>query len=109
MGILVRLLLQALSVLVAAYLVPGIRVESFFTAVVLAIVIGILNAFVRPILVLLTLPVTVMTLGFFLLLINAFIIMLASAIVPGFQVDSAVSAIIFSLVLWVVGMVLSVE
>lgn len=107
MNIFIQLFLQTVAVLIAAYLVPGIYVDSLFTAFVLAIVIGLLNAIVKPILIILTLPATIMTLGLFLLIINAFIVYLAAQIVPGFQVESTASAIIFSIVLWLVGLVLS--
>jgi putative membrane protein len=78
---------------------PGVHVASFTTALIVAIVLGLLNIFIKPILVILTLPVTILTLGLFLLVINALIILLCTNIVGGFHVDSFWTALIFSIVL----------
>ena len=78
---------------------PGVRVANFMTSIIVAVVLGLLNIFVKPILVLLTLPVTMLTLGLFLLVINAAIILLCSKIVGGFSVDSFWTALIFSIIL----------
>ncbi|MBI2010456.1 MAG: phage holin family protein [Candidatus Chisholmbacteria bacterium] len=100
---LVRLLINTLAVLVSAYIIPGVKVDSYFTALVVAVVLGILNAIVKPILVFLTLPITIVTLGLFILVINTLLVLLASSLVPGFRVDSFLTAFIFSLVLALVG------
>ena len=94
-----RILLSSLAVAIAAYLMPGVHVESVGIALVVAIVLGLLNAFVKPILILLTLPITVFTLGFFLLVLNALMVMLASRWVDGFYVSGFWSALFFSLLL----------
>ncbi|WP_343691516.1 phage holin family protein [Chitinophaga sp.] len=102
MNFLIRLLISALAALITAKVLPGVHINSFTTAIVLAIVLAILNLLVKPILILLTLPVTVLTLGLFLLVINALIIMIASSLVRGFKVDGFIWALLFSLVLTVV-------
>lgn len=91
--------LSAVAVAVAAYLLPGIAVGSFFAALVVAVVLGFLNAFVRPFLIILTLPVNLFTLGLFTFVINALIVLLTSAVVPGFSVANFWWALLFSLVL----------
>lgn len=84
--VIIRLLLSALGVMLVAYLVPGIAVASFWIALLAAIVIGVVNALVRPILNLLALPITVLTLGLFSLIVNAACFGLAAWLVPGFTV-----------------------
>ena len=85
--------------MVAAYVVPGIYLGSFWAALVVALILGLLNVFLKPILVLLTLPITVVTLGLFIFVINALIVLLVGNIVPGFFVAGFWSALLFSLVL----------
>lgn len=95
-----KILLTALAVIVLSSFLPGIDVENnYMTAFVVAIVISLLNMFVRPLLILLTLPVTIFSLGLFLLVINAIIIMLAGNLVPGFKVSGFFTAFIFSILL----------
>lgn len=102
MRFLINLLVGGFAVFVSAYILPGVTVDSFLTAIIVALVLGIVNVLVEPILVLLTLPVTVLTLGLFLFVINALMILLVAAIVPGFKVNGFLTALIFSLVLSVV-------
>ncbi len=99
MNFLVRLLLSALAVVIASYLLPGVGVDGFFAAIIIAVVLSLLNFLVKPILVILTIPLTVVTLGLFLLVINALIILMADSIVPGFYVDGFWWALLFSLVM----------
>lgn len=99
MKTLVKLLLTALAVIILGYLLPGISVTSFITALVVAVVIALLRLIVKPILIILTLPITIITFGIFLLFINAIIIMLAGYFVSGFVVDGIWWALIFSLLL----------
>lgn len=94
-----RVIVTTFAVVIGAYIMPGVTVDSFLTAIVVAFVLGILNGILKPILVLLTLPVTVLSLGLFLLVINAFIIMLTGYFVPGFLVSNFFVALIFSIVL----------
>ena len=99
MGFIVKILLTGVAALLAAYLLPGVQIDGFGAALILAVVLALLNAVVRPILVILTIPVTVLTLGLFLLVINALIILLADYLIGGFDVDGFLWALIFSLVL----------
>ena len=99
MGLIIKFLIVVAAALFAAYVLPGVHIAGFVSAVVLALVLAVLNAIVRPILVFLTIPVTVLTLGLFLLVINALIILLASVIVPGFEVDGFLWALLFSLLM----------
>ncbi len=99
MNLLFKILITAILVMVIANFMPGIHVAGFGTALIVAVVLGLLNIFIKPILVLLTLPVTILTLGLFLLVINALIILLCTNIVGGFHVDSFLTALFFSIVL----------
>lgn len=105
-GCLTRLLLLSIAVMVGAWMLPGIHVDSFWSVLLTALVISILNNLVRPILIVITLPATAITLGLFLFVINAIIILMASGIVSGFHVDSFASALFFSLILMVVNYLL---
>lgn len=107
MFLIIRLLVNSIAVFVASYITPGVEVKSFVISVIVAIILGVLNAFLKPILILLTLPITILTLGLFTLVINTLIVLLASAIVPGFRVSGFVTALIFSLVLSLVSWFLS--
>ena len=99
MNLLLRTLLSAVAVVVLANILSGVYVDSYVTAVIVAVVLAVLNLFIKPILVILTLPVTVLTLGIFLLFVNAIIILMANSLVPGFTVDGVWSAIVFSILL----------
>ena len=99
MNLLIRILLTAVLVMAIAYFMPGVVVDSFMTSVIVAVVLGLLNIFIKPLLVLFTLPVTILTFGLFLLVINALIILLCTEIVTGFEVKSFWTALLFSVVL----------
>ncbi len=99
MSILINWLVSGLAILVSAYILPGVHVSSLSAALVTAVVLGVVNAFIKPILVVLTLPISILTLGLFTLVINALLILLTSKLVPGFQVDGFLWALIFSIVL----------
>ncbi len=99
MGILINWILSGLVILAAAYLLPGVHVAGFQSALVAALVLGIINAFLKPILLILTLPITLLTLGLFTFVINALLILLASSLVPGFKVDGFLWALILSIFL----------
>ncbi len=99
MNLLLKIIITSVIVLILANFLPGVYVNGFTTALVVAVVLGLLNIFIKPILVLLTLPVTVLTLGLFLLIINALMIVLCSQIVDGFKVETFLTAIIFSVLL----------
>ena len=103
-GILVRWLLLAVAIFIAAYLIDGIRVAGFMSAILAAAVLGVLNAFFRPILLLLTLPLNILTLGLFTFVINAILLMMASGVIGGFSVDgfgtALLGAFFISIVSW---------
>lgn len=102
MKLLLRFLLNALAVIATAYIVPGIVVANFWSALIAALVIGLINALVRPLLIILTLPINIITLGLFTLVINALMFWLASSIVKGFDVSGFSSAFFGALVFWLV-------
>ncbi len=99
MNVIVRILVTSLLVMVISYLMKGIVVDTFTTALIVAIVLGLLNFFVKPILVLFTLPITIITLGLFYLVVNAIIILLCDKLVDGFDVSSFWTALFFSIIL----------
>ena len=104
MRFIVKIIISTLAVLITAYLLPGVSIEnqSFFTALMVALVLAFLNALVKPILIFFTIPITIFTLGFFILVINAIIIIWASRLVDGFHVEGFWKALLFSLILSVV-------
>ncbi len=106
MKIVVRWLLLAAALLLVAQIYPGVQVRSFGSAMIAALVLGLLNTLLRPILVLLTLPVTLLTLGLFLFVINALMFYFAATILDGFQVTGFVAALIGSLLYSVCGLVI---
>lgn len=99
MNFIIKILISGLAVLITAYLLPGIAVEGMTSAVIVAAVLALLDAVIKPIMIILTLPVTILTLGLFLLVINAVVILLASELVPGFTVDGFWWALLFSIIL----------
>ncbi|MBL0013818.1 MAG: phage holin family protein [Flavobacterium sp.] len=99
MNLLFRILITAVLVVVIAHFMPGVSVDTFTTSLIVAVVLGLLNIFVKPILILFTLPITIVTFGLFLLVINALIILLCTKIVGGFHVESFWTAVFFSLIL----------
>jgi putative membrane protein len=88
----------AVAVLFAAYILKGVHVDDTVTALLVAVVLGLMNSFIKPILVILTIPITILTLGLFLLIINIIIVKWVANIVPGFTVNGWFTALIFSLV-----------
>jgi putative membrane protein len=110
MKILLGWAINALALLALPYLLSGIHVKSFWTALLFALVLGLLNALVRPLLVLLTLPITILTLGLFLVVVNGLIFWLADAFVPGFEVAgfwwAVAGAVVYSIVSWAIGAVI---
>ena len=106
MKLILRWFLLAAALLLVAHLYPGVTVQSFGAAMVAALVLGLLNAIVRPLLVLLTLPVTVLTLGLFLFVINALMFYWAAQLLPGLAVNGFVAALIGSLIYSLCGLVI---
>ena len=99
-----RWVLMAVALLAVSYLYSGVQVASFGTALLAAVVIGLLNVLLRPILVLLTLPVTVLTLGLFLFIVNALVFWAASGLMPGFHVNGFLAALLGSLIYSALGL-----
>ncbi|PSL07503.1 phage holin family protein [Cecembia rubra] len=106
---LLQLVLAGVAVLIAQYIIPGVHVESFLTALVVAALIALLNITVKPLLILLTIPITILTLGLFLLALNAILILIAAAIIPGFTVDGFWWALLFGLILGLINSLLGVS
>jgi putative membrane protein len=108
MKFILQLVISTLAVLISSYLLPGVSIDnnSFLTALIVAAVLAFLNGVVKPIMIVLTIPVTVFTFGFFLLVIKALMIMLAAKIVDGFHVAGFWWALLFSLILSIVTSIL---
>lgn len=104
MKILFRWAVNSAALVGIAYIVPGFYVDSIWVAILAALVLGLVNALVRPILVVLTLPITVLTLGLFLIVINGLMLWLAASIIPGFDISSFFVAMFGALILWAVSM-----
>jgi len=105
MHLLLRWLISAAAIFAVPFIVPGVTIEHPWNAIVAALVIGLINLFIRPVLLILTLPVTVLTLGLFTLVINAILFWLASTIVEGFVVDGFVAAFLGALAYWLIAWV----
>jgi putative membrane protein len=105
MKTIIHWVLSTLAVIITAYLLPAdaIYLKSFFVALVVAVILGLLNTIIRPILIIITLPLEILTLGLFTFVINAGLVLLTSAIVPGFHVSNFWWALVFSLVLSLIG------
>ena len=106
-GLLIRWLILTAAIMMASYLIDGIEVDGFFSAFFAAAILGILNAFFRPILIILTLPITILTLGLFTFVINALLLKFASGLISGFEVYGFWAAILGSLVISAVNWLLS--
>jgi putative membrane protein len=108
MGFIIRVLVTAVAVFVADYFMDSVQLSNTIqTTIIVALVLALLNTFIKPILVFLTIPITIITLGLFLLIINAIIVKLADYFVAGFSVDGWIAAIIFSLIVSVVSYILN--
>ena len=105
-SVLVNWVVSAMVIFSIAYILPGTTVVDFAAALVVALVLGIINALLKPVLLILTLPINILTLGLFTFILNALLIILVSNIVPGFIVDGFLAALIFGIVLSVVNTVL---
>lgn len=107
MGFLIKVLFTAVAVYLAAYLLPGVTITDIRTTIIVALVLALLNTFIKPILIILTIPITLVTLGLFLLIINALMVKWAADLVSGFTVDGWWSALLVSLIVTVVSYILS--
>lgn len=109
MNLIYRLIISAVSVVVAAWLLPGVHLDGFIAAIIVAIIIAFLNVLLKPLLVILTIPITILTLGLFLLVINTIIILISSNLVDGFLVEGFWWAFIFSILLSIISSILGID
>lgn len=107
LNMVVRWILLALALMLVAYIVPGIHVASFLSALVAALVIGVVNLFIRPLVLALTLPINLLTLGLFTFVINALLLMLVAFIVPGFSIAGFGAALIGSILLSILSVLIN--
>ena len=107
MKLIMNWLIYTLAITITAYLLPNVEISNLKAALLAALVLGLVNAIIRPLLIFFTLPLTILTLGLFVLVINAFLVLLASKIVPGFAVGDFWWALFFSLIVSVVNWFLS--
>lgn len=107
MNLLIRWLLNAVAIGITAYLLEGIHVSGYFAALVAAVVLGIVNAIIKPIFILLTLPINILTLGLFTFIINGLMLIFAAALVPGFEVRGILSAVAGSIIISLISFLLS--
>ncbi len=107
MNLLLKWLILAISILISALIIPGVSISGVWAALWLAIFFGLVNITIKPLLVILTLPINILTLGLFILVINALMILLAASIIKGFYVDGFWWALLFSIVLSLVSYVLN--
>ncbi len=110
-GILFRWIVLTIAILFAAYVIDGIYVSGFFSAFFAAAILGILNAFLRPVLIILTLPFNILTFGLFTFIINALLLKMAAGVIPGFEIDgfwpAILGALIISIVSWLMNALIS--
>ncbi len=99
MNVVVRWIIYALLIIFVSWIIPGIEVDNFLSAMFVCIILALVNAFIKPLLQIITLPVTILTMGLFTLVINALMFMLAGWITPGFEVEGFLSALLGSLLL----------
>ena len=107
MNFVIRLIISTLAVLITSYFLPGVFLDSFLTAVILAIVLGFLNVVLKPLLILFSLPMVLFTFGLFFIVINTLILLLADKLIDGFRVDGFWHAFFFSIVLSIVTSILN--
>lgn len=105
MPVILSFIEKIVAVILATYFLPGIQVEGFWNVVLLALVLGLLNVLVKPVLFIVTLPLNIVTLGLFNIVINTVIVLLADYLMPGFNLDSFFYGFLLVIVLWIVDMI----
>lgn len=105
----ISFLVSGLVIMLGAYIIPGVSVDGYLAALIAALATGLVNAVIRPLLILFTLPLNILTLGLFTFVINALLVLLVSAIVPGFSVDGFLAALLFSLIISVLSALIPKE
>jgi putative membrane protein len=106
MSLIISLIVGTIAVYVTSYVLPGVQVDGWITALIVSVILGIVNTFIKPIIQIIALPITVLTLGLFSIIINGVLILLVAALVPGFTIQNFLWALAFGLVLWLVNAVL---
>ena len=104
--ILAKWIVSAITIVLVAKLVPGFRVDSFTTALIVALVLGLINAFIKPVILILTLPINILTLGLFTFVINALLLILVSKFIQGFAISGFVPALIGAILIWLISLVI---
>lgn len=104
-----KLLLNAAALFLASYVLPGVDIDNYYSAIIVAIALAILNVFVKPLLIIITIPVTIITLGLFLFCINAIIILIADSFIDGFEVHGLFWALVLSFVMSVLNSIFGVS
>ncbi|NMC51336.1 phage holin family protein [Candidatus Kuenenbacteria bacterium] len=107
MKIIINWLINTVAVTIAAYVIPGVRLEGFWSAFFAAVVLGLVNAIIKPIFIILTLPINILTLGLFTLVINALMVLLVGKLVPGFEIVGLWRAMLFSIILTIINAILN--
>ena len=107
MRFIIRWLLSAIALILVAYLIPGITIDSFVTVLVAALILGIINATIRPIILILTLPINILTLGLFTFVVNAFMFWLVSMMLTGFNITNFYQAIWGALIYWTINWIIN--
>jgi len=107
MNILFKWIITTIAIIASSYIVPGVEISGIWTAIWLAVILGLINIIIKPIIIILTLPINIITLGLFTFFINAFIILFASSIVKGFDVHGFWRAMLFSIILLIVSYILN--
>lgn len=102
MNIILRIILSTVAVFVTAHILPGVHIDTFTTALVVAVVLAVINAFIRPLVLILTLPINILTLGLFTFVIMGMLVLLVTYIVPGFTVDGFWWALAFAIVVAII-------
>lgn len=105
MSFVLNLLVNGFAVFIAGYLLAGVHIDSFLTAVIVSIGLGVVNIFIKPIVLIFTLPINIVTLGLFTFIINGLMVLLVSSFIPGFKVENFGWAMVFSVVLWAVNFI----
>ena len=105
MNLVIIWIINALTLLVVAKILPGFQIGSFYAALITALILGLINAFIRPILLILTLPINLLTLGIFTFVINALMLLLAASVVKGFAINNFATAFWAAVIIWLISFV----
>jgi putative membrane protein len=104
--LIVKWVINGLALFIVSKILPGFQIENFSTALVAVVIIGLVNVFIKPVLLLLTLPINILSLGLFTFVINALLLLLAAAVTPGFKIDGLLTALLGSILLTIISTVL---